>query len=111
MNLATADGRLLVVLGETGGFAGNSLEDVVDEAVHDRHSPTGDAGVRVHLLEDLVDVDSVALLPFPVPLLASAGARGLDRFLGALLSDLTCWSHDQMRFSGIEWSERNEYVS
>ena len=53
--------RLLVVSRELGGFSRDLLEDVVDERVHDGHSLGGDAGVRVHLLEDLVDVDLVGL--------------------------------------------------
>ena len=36
------DGRF--VLSEAGIFASSPLEDVVDEAVHDGHGPTGDAG-------------------------------------------------------------------
>ena len=35
---------------------GDLLEDVVDERVHDGHRLGGDTGVRVHLLEHLVDV-------------------------------------------------------
>ena len=101
LNLATADGRLLVVLGEARGFTGDSLEDVVDKAVHDGHGPAGDTSVRVNLLEDFVDVDAVALLPFPVPLLATASARWLHCFLRSFLSDLTCWSHDERKFSGV----------
>lgn len=81
LNLSAADGRLLVVLGEAGSFAGDSLENVIDKAVHDRHGPTGDTCIRVNLLEDLVDVDTVALLPFPMPLLATARPRCLDCFL------------------------------
>jgi len=32
-------GRALVVVGQTGGLAGDALEDVVDERVHDGHGP------------------------------------------------------------------------
>ena len=52
-------GRLLVVSGQLGGFSRDLFEDVVDEGVHDAHRLGGDAGVRVHLLQDLVDVDLV----------------------------------------------------
>jgi len=52
------------------------LEDVVDERVEDRHGLGRDAGVGVHLLEDLVDVDLVRLV------------LGLDALLGAALGDL-----------------------
>jgi len=62
-------GRLLVVSGQLGGFSRDLFEDVVDEGVHDAHRLGGDAGVRVHLLQDLVDVDLV----------------GFDLLLGGLL--------------------------
>ena len=52
------------------------LEDVVDERVEDRHGLGRDAGVGVHLLQDLVDVDLVRLV------------LGLDALLGAALGDL-----------------------
>ena len=62
-------GRLLVVSGQFRGFSRDLFEDVVDEGVHDAHRLGGDAGVRVHLLQDLVDVDLV----------------GFDLLLGGLL--------------------------
>ena len=67
------------------------LEDVVDERVEDRHGLGRDAGVGVHLLQDLVDVDGVGLLP---PLLAlllvtlGDGFLGLARLLGGLSGGL-----------------------
>ena len=65
-----ADGRLylpgghglaLVVLDQAAGLAGDPPEGVGDEGVEDGHGPLGDAGVRVYLLEDAVDVDVVGL--------------------------------------------------
>ena len=38
LDLPTGDGGLSVVVGQTGRLSGDALEDVVDEAVHDRHS-------------------------------------------------------------------------
>ncbi|KAG7261254.1 hypothetical protein CRUP_013817, partial [Coryphaenoides rupestris] len=50
-----ADGGLdLPGVRETRGLAGDALEDVVDEGVHDAHRLGGDAGVGVHLLQHLV---------------------------------------------------------
>ena len=72
-------GRLLVVSGQLGGFSRDLFEDVVDEGVHDAHRLGGDAGVRVHLLQDLVDVDLVGL-----DLL-------LGRRLGATFDGFLCW--------------------
>jgi len=63
------DGGALVVVGETRGLRSDAFEDVVDEGVHDGHGFGGDSGVRVHLLQHLVDVNGVGLLPLLVSLL------------------------------------------
>ena len=81
LDLPGGDGGLLVVAGELGSLGGDLLEDVVDEGVHDGHGLGGDAGVGVHLLEDLVDVDLVGL---GLGLLRLA-AGALDGLLGGLL--------------------------
>ena len=62
LNLAASDGVLLVVVGQAGRLGCNALEDVVHEGVHDAHSLARDSSVGVDLLQDLVDVDRVALL-------------------------------------------------
>ena len=62
LNLPRSDGRLLVVVSQATGFGGDTLEDVVDERVHDGHGLAGDASVGVDLLQHLVDVDGVGLL-------------------------------------------------
>ena len=71
LDLPAGDGRLLVVVGESGGLVSDALEDVVDKAVHDAHGLAGDTGVGVDLLQNLVDVDSVAFLPLPAALSSS----------------------------------------
>ena len=70
------EGALLGVPGQLGGFGGDSLEDVVDEGVHDAHASLGDTGVGVHLLEDLVNVRRVSL--------GSLGLSGGASLLGGL---------------------------
>ena len=57
LHLSGSDGGSFVVVGQTGCFRGNSLEDVIHERVHDGHGLRGDSSVRVHLLQHLVDVD------------------------------------------------------
>ena len=52
LDLSGGDGGLLVVCGELGGLGGDTLEDVVDERVQDRHGTVGDTSVGVDLLED-----------------------------------------------------------
>lgn len=37
LDFTASDGGLLVVMGQTGCLASNTLEDVVDKAVHDAH--------------------------------------------------------------------------
>ncbi|KAF2898115.1 hypothetical protein ILUMI_08057 [Ignelater luminosus] len=49
-------------MGEAGRFDGDALEDIVHEAVHDRHGLAGNAGVQMDLFQHLVDVDGVAFL-------------------------------------------------
>ena len=63
LDLAGGDGGPLVVVGEARGLSSESLEDVVNEGVHDGHGLGGHASVGVNLLEHLVDVDGVRLLP------------------------------------------------
>ena len=87
LDLPGGDGGPLVVVGQTGGLGSDPLEDVVDEGVHDAHGLGGDTGVRVHLLQDLVDVDGIGFLPLLVLLLLIAlgdGFLGLARLLGGL---------------------------
>ena len=80
LDLPGGDGGPLVVVGQTGGLGGDPGEDVVNEGVHDGHGLGGDTGVRVHLLQDLVDVDGIGLLPLALPLLLVA----LGNLLGGL---------------------------
>ena len=75
LNFPGGDGGPLVVVGQTGRFSGDSLENVVHERIHDGHSLGGHTGVRVDLLEDLVNVDGVALLPLLLALLVSLRNR------------------------------------
>ena len=74
LDLPARDGVLLVVVSQAGGLGGDTLEDVVHEGVHDAHGLAGDASVGVDLLQDLVDVDGVALLT-RLPLLLGLSRR------------------------------------
>ena len=77
LDLPGSDGRPLVVVGETGGLSGDSFEDVVDERVHDAHGLGRDSGVRVDLLQHLVDVDGVRFLSLLLLFLVASGTGGL----------------------------------
>ena len=57
LDLSGWESVLLVVADETGWFAGDLLEDVVNEGVHDWHWLLGDTGLWVNLFKDTVDVD------------------------------------------------------
>ena len=86
LDLARSDGGLLVVTGKTARLGGNTLEDILDEGVHDLHSLLGDTSVGVNLLQHTVDVGGVgsivALLP-PLLIIISSGL--LDSLLGLVL--------------------------
>ena len=99
LDLPAGDGGPLVVVGKAGGLSGDPLKDVVHEGVHDGHCLGRDTGVRVDLLQHLVDVDAVALLPAALLLLITLG----DRFLG-LSSLLGCLS------GGLGWHVDETFV-
>lgn len=108
LDFSARDGRALVVVRKTRRFGGDTLEDVVDERVHDGHGFGGHASVGVDLTEHLVDVDSVRLPPFPAAFLVS-GCTLCLRLGGGLLRSLACCfrRHDNnSRFNGE--SEKNE---
>ncbi len=88
LDLAGSQGGASVVVCQTRSLGSDALEDVVDKGVHDRHSFAADAGVRVHLLQHLVDVDGVALPP-PLPALLVSGTLCF-RLGGGLLGALAC---------------------
>ena len=90
LDLAGGDGALLVVPGEPGGLTGEPLEEIVDEGVHDGHGLGGDTGVRVDLLEHLVDVGGVGLLALGAAA-ALLGALGGLASLGRSLSHVGCF--------------------
>ena len=69
LDLTGREGGLLVVSGKLGCLKSDSVKDIVDERVEDGDASLGDTGLRVNLLEDLVDVRRVAFdyLLFLVP--------------------------------------------
>ena len=91
LDLAGGDGGPLVVVSQFAGLSGDSLKEIVDERVHDAHGLGGDTGVRVDLLQDLADVDSIGLLPPLLLLLLVSlldGLGGLARLLSSLSGNL-----------------------
>ena len=86
LNLPRGDGRPLVVVSETGSFGSDPFEDIVNEGVHDAHGLGRDTGVRVDLLQHLVDVDGVRFLSLLLLFLVAGGTGGLSlaRLLRAL---------------------------
>merc|ERR1719381_172875 len=88
LDLPGGYGRPLVVMGQLARLSSNPLKQVIHEGVHDGHSLRGDSSVRMNLLQNLVDVDSVGLLPLALPLLLVALCNGLSSFtrLGSSLS-------------------------
>ena len=89
LNFPRRDGGTLVVVRQSGRFGGDALKDVVYEGIHDGHGFAANAGVGVHLLEHLVDVDEVGLLsPLFVLLVGISDGFG---FAGGLFGTLTGW--------------------
>ena len=86
LDLPAGDGGSLVVMCQARSLSSDALKDVIHERVHDGHSLGRNAGVRVDLLQHLVDVDGVALLPPALLLLISLGdgLLGLTSLLGSL---------------------------
>lgn len=58
LDLSGGDSGLLVVCSQLACLGGDTLEDVVDERVQDRHGTVGDTSVGVDLLEDCFDVSN-----------------------------------------------------
>ena len=56
LHLTGREGSLVVVTTKLTGLSGDLLKGIVDEGVHDGHGLLGDTGLRVHLLQHLVDV-------------------------------------------------------
>ena len=77
-------------MGKTGSLGSDSLKDVIDKAVHDRHGFAGYTGVWVNLLQHFVNVDGVGFPPLPPPLLVR-GTGGLC-LGGGLLRAFACYS-------------------
>lgn len=61
LDLSRRKGLLLVVSNQLDGFLGDSVEDVIDEGVHDTHGLLADASVGVYLLQYLENVDTEVL--------------------------------------------------
>ena len=72
MNFSRSDRGLLVVASKCGSLGGDLFENVVDERVQDAHRLGADTGIRVYLLQDLVDVElRTRTASFVVPMSAS----------------------------------------
>lgn len=68
LHLPRSDCRSLVIVGKSRCFCCYSLEDIVDEAVHNGHCLAGNTGVGMHLSQDFVDVNCVGFSPSLPPL-------------------------------------------
>jgi len=61
LDLSARESALLAVSHQFAGFEADTLEDVVDEAVHDVHGALADSSVGVDLFEHTVDVQGEGL--------------------------------------------------
>lgn len=108
LDFPTGDGRALVVVSQAGGFSGDTFEDIVNEAVHDRHGFAGNASVGMNLLQYLVDVDRVAFLPPALLLLISLGnvLLGLSGLLRGFSTSLGRHFDNYGRACGMQSSQK-----
>ena len=92
LDLSAGDSWSLVVMSQSWSLSCNSFKYIINKAVHDAHSLARYTSVRVHLLENFVDVDAIALFPLPFPLLIS---RPCGLGLSCLLSSFAAyfWWH------------------
>ena len=63
LNFSRGDRLPLVVVSKSRRFSSDSFEDVVHEGVHDAHRSARNTNVGMNLLQNLVDVATIALLP------------------------------------------------
>lgn len=75
LDFARANGLTLVVASKATGFGSDLLENVCNERVHDSHGFVGDTGIRVNLLEDLVNEGAVVIVVFLSHLRVSNSGR------------------------------------
>lgn len=87
LDLATSDSRALVVMRQTGSLGSDALKDIINKTVHDTHRLRRDTGVRMYLLEHLIDVDCVRFLTLAFLLLI-----GLCNVFLSLTGFLGCFS-------------------
>ena len=57
------NGPPLVLVSKSGSFSGQSLEDVIDEGVHDAHRLGRHSNIGMNLLKYPVDIYTIGLLP------------------------------------------------
>ena len=109
LDLPRRDCRAFVVVSQPRSLRRNALENVVDEAVHNAHGLAGDSSIRVHLLQHLVDVNSVAFLPLPLLLLIGLVDvfLSLTGFLHGFTTDFRRHDENSVIFSELENSKLN----
>lgn len=100
LDFPTGDGAPLVVVCQARGFGSDSLKDVVDEGVHDRHGFGRNTSVGVNLFQDFVNVDSEGFLPALLPLFLVTSSDSLLGFSGLFDGFTRCLGrHDDANVS------------
>jgi len=85
LDLPRRDGRALVVMRQTRRLGRDALEDVIHERIHDAHRFGRNTRIGVNLLQNLVDVNGVALLSASTTLAGTLSSRLRNGFLRTLL--------------------------
>jgi hypothetical protein len=61
LNFSERKGSLLIVSNQLRRLNSDSIENVIDERIHDAHGFLRDSSLRVHLLQHLIDVNGESL--------------------------------------------------
>ena len=75
LDFARSDGLTLVGASKATGLNGDTLEDIIDEGIHNVHSALRNSSIVVNLLQNLVDEGTIRVI-------VSLAARGISGLLG-----------------------------
>jgi len=108
LDFSAGQGALAAVTHQTTGLTRHPVKYVVDEAIHNTHRVLGNASVRVHLLQHLVDVEGKGLCALLVGTLVPGSPHSLASASITLLYHYNCCergikSAGSTRVLGSDW--------
>ncbi len=97
LNFTRRESRFLVVASQLASLKCNAFKDIIDEGVHDGHSPLTNSGIGVNLLQHLVDVGAVGFNSLGALSLVHGFLGGLRGFLTRSLCHFQRWLYLRLR--------------